>query len=131
MSTDNPTIMDVVAAEQGTTTEADPVLGVLDIIVRHQQAEQDMVQGWMDSWLTEANTARLLMEHQIRFALNSCEWGGTTRDYERTLGIVEGALYADRFHPAWNFYEDQVKEANGLRPSHPKTWPDFQIDRGF
>jgi hypothetical protein len=115
-----------VANEKGGLDQ--DTVDVFSFIAAHQESERRWTQGLMDGWLTDANTALLLTRHAVNVALNNCDYGGTTRDYDETLHKISKAVNgANRWHPAWEFYRQQVEEAHGMLPVDEKVWPGFRV----
>ena len=132
MTNNEPTMVDAAAAIIAEDGPDSPALDLLSTIGRQMERDAEHRQGIMDSWAAKDNGRRLLLEHGIQNALNNCEWGGTTRQYEETLGQIERVLELSRAGTAFanaplQFYIDQCKEEpGGMAPLNPKVWPGFK-----
>lgn len=120
-----PNMIDVAAAVVAEDGVDSPALDALAFVAAHMEAEARWREDLTESMLIEANTKLLVTQHGLRAALDMCQSGGTTREYEWCLMQVRDVTNVTRYHDAYQFYEAQVREANGLIPRSPEIWPGF------
>jgi hypothetical protein len=113
MSADEPNMVDValLAPEAG---------GVLSLIADQMSRDAKHRQDFQEALWVEALAEAKAAQDGVRHALLEGEWGGTTAQYERTLGLIEAAMAHARYDgPIRRWYIAEFKEDRFSKAVHP------------
>lgn len=123
MTTPDPTIIDVVR-KLDAEDAPEETYDLLGAILQSHAASADHFQSMQDRWWAEARATVVAMQDGIEAAMAEREWGGTTANYERVLGMIDEAVSRAGYGPIHDWYTEQElksesKFGDRRYPPHP------------
>lgn len=122
MTDKEPTMGDVItAAHKGALggPESDGTVEIVGMIVDSMMAGQAHTQALLDGLYEDARDELDIVQSRIRRIMKSCPTGGTTREYEQILSLIQSATYvSSKALDAYRASPDGSRELSLVLPRH-------------